>query len=302
MQKTIHLLPGILRSGYKNLKRNDPLILASSTAFFTTFSISPILVILVNLLSITFDSDNIPQKLFGKIQATFGKETTRQIQKIVENVSTYNDDPIFTIAGFIFLLFVATTLLMVVKQSIHNLWSIKPKHLNRFRYSFVERVTGIALLVVMAILFLASLLLDASVAFLRDQLHSLLPSIDVPLMRAINITFSIFIVTTWFTILYKLLPDARVQWHVAFAGGLLTGILFNTGKWILGKLLLFNNLASIFGTSASFALILLFIFYSALILYFGASFTFAYGDAVNAPILPGKNTERFEVKSVTEGD
>src|SRR5690606_11330767 len=249
-----------------------------------------------------FASDSIHQKLFAKIRATFGKETTRQIQKIVDNVSTYNDDPLITIAGFIFLLFVATTLLMVIKQSIHNLWSVKRKALNRFSYSFVERATGFALILIMAVLFLASLLLDASFSFLRDQLHVLLPSIDVPLMRVINIAFSILIVTTWFTVLFKLLPDARVPWKVAFVGGLLTGVLFNTGKWVLGKLLLYSNIASIFGASASFALILLFIFYSAFILYFGASFTFAYGDAVNAPILPGKNSERFEVKSVTEGD
>src|SRR5690606_19526928 len=125
-------------------------------------------------------------------------------------------------------------------------------------------------------------------------------SLDVTLIRLINIVFSILVVTAWFTIIFKFLPNAKIQWGVATTGGLLTAVLFNIGKWILGKLLLYNNVVTFFGASASFALILLFIFYSALILYYGASFTFVYGDAIHKPILPGKYSVRFKMVSDDE--
>jgi membrane protein len=299
MVKTIRLLGKSLREGYTNFKANDPLILASSTAFFTTFSISPILVILVNILGFAFDNDKIPDKLFGKVSGIFGKETATQIESIVENVSKYNNDPFITVAGFVFLLFVSTTLLKVVKQSINHLWHVKRKHVSRIRYNLTERLISTSLLLFVALLFLASLLLDTSLILLRDYVHDLVPYVDTALLRTLNIVFSILVVTAWFTFLFKFLPDAHATWKVCLVGGLVTGILFNTGKWILGKLLLYNNLASIFGASASFALILLFIFYVGLILYFGASFTYAYGEAIEQQIAPGKFSERYEVTAIS---
>jgi membrane protein len=285
--KTIRLLLRCLRDGYSNFRSNDPLILASSTAFFATFSLSPILVILVNVLMLTFDNDRIPAQLFGKLSNTFGKESAAQIQNIVENVSVYQSDPFITVGGFIFLLFVATTLLKVVKQSINHLWHVKRKDVSRIRYNLQERLTAASLILFVALLFL-------------DYVHDLLPDFHVALLKSLNIAFSILVVTAWFAILFKFLPDAHVTWKVTLVGGLVTGILFNTGKWILGKLLLYNNIASIFGASASFALILLFIFYVGLILYFGASFTFAYGEYTSQPIVPGKFSQRYEVTAIED--
>ena len=300
--KTLRDIAGSLRAGFINFKANDPLILASSTAFFTTFSLSPILVILVNILGFAFDNDRIPDKLFGKLGSTFGKETAGQIQKIVENVSAYDSHPLMTVAGFIFLLFVATTLLKVVKQSINHLWHIKRKHVSRIKYNLRERLIATSLLMVVALLFLASLMLDTSLILLKGYLRDVIPAIDAKVFRTLNITFSILVVTAWFTILFKFLPDAHVTWRVALVGGLVTGIFFNTGKWVLGKLLLYNNIASIFGASASFALILLFIFYVGLILYFGASFTYAYGETIQQSILPGKFSERYELMAIPEDE
>lgn len=285
----------ILRKSFTRLRRNDPLILASSTAFFTTFSVSPILVILVNILSLIFKNNEVTQKLFSRLRTTFGAETAQQIENIVNNFRSFDSHGMITVAGTLFLFFVATTLLLIVKKAIHLLWRIRRKPSARLQYTFKERTIAVVLILFIGILFLISLLFDTSVAVLHEYLQDLIPAIDAVLIRIINIIFSVLVVTTWFTILYKILPDARVTWNVALPGGLLTGILFNTGKWILGNLLLYSNMANLFGASAAFALILLFIFYASFILYFGASFTYVYAEAVNRPILPGKYSEQFEV-------
>jgi membrane protein len=295
----LRVLAGAFRKGYVNFRNNDPLILASSTAFFTTFSLSPILVILVNILKLAFDNDKIPEALFRKLAATFGRETAHQIENIVENVSTYGNDPVVLVIGTIFLLFVSTTLLKVVKQSINHLWHIKRKRGHRIRYNVRERFVATSLLLFVALLFLTSLSIDTSLILVRDYLRDIVPGINAALLRSLNITFSVLVVTAWFSFLFKFLPDAHVTWRVALVGGLITGIFFNTGKWILGKLLLYNNIVSIFGASASFALILLFIFYVGLILYYGASFTYFYGEAIKQPIRPRKFSEQYELTTIS---
>jgi membrane protein len=114
------------------------------------------------------------------------------------------------------------------------------------------------------------------------------------IIRSVNFVFSVLVVTAWFTIVCIVLPDAIVHWKVALVGGLLTALLFTLGKWILGHLLDYSNMVTIFGTFASVLFILLFIFYSSLILYYGASFTYSYADATNRKIVPRKRALRSE--------
>ena len=158
---------------------------------------------------------------------------------------------------------------------------------------------GILLILSIGFIFIISLLLDTSVAFLQGYLDQLIPSVDTIVIRTVNIIFSILVVTAWFTILYKILPDAVVHWKVAIVGGLHTAVLFTIGKWILGYLLNYSNMVTIFGTFASVLFILLFIFYSSLILYYGAAFTYGYASATDRPIKPRKNSENYEVKVVS---
>jgi membrane protein len=283
-----------LRKAYILLRRNDPLILASATAFFATFSLSPIIVILVNVFSLYYKSETIRKQLFIKLQTTLGPHATQEIERIVNNFMSLEGSTWITIGGFVFLLFVATTLLGIIRKAIHQLWYIRRKSSVRLRYGIKERLIGIGMLFLLGFLFLAALLLDASVAVMREYF----PNVNTAWIRGINIIFSILVVTTWFTGIFKILPEARVKWKVAFAGGLLTSILFSIGKLILGKLLVESNLETIFGASASIALLLLFIFYSALMMYFGAAFTHAYAEAINHPIQAGRYADEYEKRVI----
>jgi membrane protein len=290
--------PTIFKDAFLQLNRSEPLILASATAFFTLFSLTPILVLLLNILSVLFRNNKITEALFQPIKKVFGSETSEQIRSIVENIKSLGGEWYITVGGFIFLLFVATNLLNIIKKAINQLWRIRKSTSKKIRYSLRERLIGILLLLSMGFVFTISLLLDTSVAFLEGYLHELIPSVDTILIRTVNIIFSVFVVTAWFTILYKILPDAIVHWKVALVGGLLTAVLFTIGKWILGQLLNYSNMVTIFGAFASVFFILLFIFYSSLILYYGASFTYCYASESDRPIKPRKYSDNYEVKSV----
>ena len=290
---------GLFKDAFLQLKGNEPLILASATAFFTLFSLTPILVILVNILSILFRNNKITGALFQPIEKVFGGETSEQIRSIVENVKSFGGAWYITVGGFIFLFFVATNLLNIVKKSINQLWHIRSSSSKRIKYNLRERLIGILLILSIGFVFTISLLLDTSVAFLHGYLHELIPTVDTILIRTVNVIFSILVVTAWFTILYKILPDAIVHWKVALVGGLLTAVLFTIGKWILAQLLDYSNMVSIFGAFASVFFILLFIFYSSLILYYGASFTYGYANETNRPIKPRKHSDNYEMKIVS---
>jgi membrane protein len=287
------------RDSFVTLKRNEPLILASATSFFATFSLSPIIVILVNVLGLYFRNDDIRRQLIGKLEGMFGPETSRYVEGIVNKVSTARMDWMVALAGFLFLLFVATNMLKIVKQSIHKIWQIKRKHVSALKYNFSERSIAVGILLGTGIFVGLSALADTSIALLNTYLHEQLPTFQLLLIRILNLLFSLLIGTTWFTIIFKVLPDARIHWRVCLGGGFVTTLLFTFGKFVLGKLLLYNSLANIFGPSASFVLILLFIFYSSLILYYGAAFTYVYAARRKLPIHAGKYSEAYRVDAVS---
>jgi len=297
MLRKIRSAAALFWRAFNLLKKNDPLILASSTAFFTTFSLSPILIILVNLLSLYFSDRLISNALFEKLQDTFGKESAAQIENIVRNIGATQSSWGITILGFIFLFFIASTLMTVSNNSINSLWKVKRKgHI--WKSDFVERLKGGTLILLIGFLLIASLLLDASLSVINNYFKELIPAFQTKVIIGLNFVFSLTVVTAFFTVLLKLLPDAKVHWKVAFGGGLVTALLFQIGKIILGRLLLHGTVATIFGASASFALILLFIFYTSLIFYFGASFTYVYANAIKKPISPGKYSFRYEWKEI----
>jgi membrane protein len=278
------------------LQRNDPLILCSSTAFFATFSLSPIIILLVNLYSIYFTSDKIGYQMFKALGSTFGSETARDLEKIVGNFMQLESGWLITLASSVFFLFVATTLLTVVKKHIHKLWHIRSKPQWHLRYFGWERGTAILLIFYSGILLLLSILVDTGLAVSRDYLETIWPGIAIGAVQVLNVLFSIAVITIWFALVFKLLPEAKVCWEVAFVGGFLTALLFSAGEFILGNVLVHARLASIFGATTSLALILLFIFYCSFILYFGAAFTLEYANHTDQKIATSKYSTHYEEK------
>lgn len=293
---------GLFPSAFTLLKKSNPLVLASSTAFFAVFSLSPIIIILVNVLSLYFSSEEISDELFNTIASTFGSQTADQIQAIVENFRSYANQLWIAIAGFIFLIFIATTLLSIVKLNLNQIWGIRKKPKHKVRYRLIERAKAAAAIILIGLLFVVSLFFDTALTVLHNYLQDLIPSLDSALIWLINVVFSLLVVTLFFMMIYKFLTDADVRWSIASVGGLITALLFNAGKILLSRLLMYSRMETIFGTSASIALILLFIFYTSFIIYYGAAFTFEFARVKGKPIRAGGNAYRFEEKRMEESE
>ncbi|HYC84016.1 MAG TPA: YihY/virulence factor BrkB family protein, partial [Chryseosolibacter sp.] len=231
---------------------------------------------------------------------TVGYETARDIQLIVENFMKAETTWWLATAGIVFFIFVATTLLGVVKHNIHKLWRLR--HRSRsIRQRFRERLKLLLIVLLTGGLIVISLLIDSSLAISLDYLQTIIPEAGIVVIQLVNGLFSLIIVTIWFSLIFKVLPEARVDLEVALNGAFVTAILFSGGRWVLGKVLVHARIASIFGASASFALLLLFIFYSSFILYYGAAFTHEYAEYLERHICAGKHAHEYEEK-LFEGD
>lgn len=288
----------VVRTALHILKNNDPLRLAAATAFFATFALPAILVILIQAFRLIVDPRTLSAHLFDHLALIVGADSVEQIRGTLRGFRRLATNWYIAIGGFIFLTFVATTLFKVIRDSLNQLWNIKVHSHSGVGFSLLERFRSIAVIMVAGLLFLVSLVAEGLQALLLGYLNELWAATVSGLYIVLNQLISMLVVTIWFTVLFRFISNGHPTWRVAFVGGLFTGVLFTIGKLILGWLLGYSNINNIYGASGSFVLVLLFVFYSSFILYLGGTFTYAWGEHVHKPIVPGKNAYKYELREV----
>ena len=274
----------IAKKAFAELNEHNPLQLASSTAFFSLFALPPILILLIALLGLVLKQEELSNTIFQRLAATIGESGSEQIQEIFDNFRGLADDTLTTVLVGLFLLFIATNLFVMVRKNLNALWNIKPKKATGILPVLRARLFAMAQLIIGGGVIIVAIILDAAVTCLGEGLDQLCPDLDLPVIKVINGVLSVGIVSLWFMLLYKILPNAKINWNPALVGGFITSLLFTLGKYLIGFALVNSNLDNIFGASGSIILVLLFIFYSALIFYYGAAITKNYGDYIGQPI------------------
>jgi membrane protein len=294
--KHLYLIAISLKRAFKELTLHDPLLLSSSVAFFTLFSLPPILIILTNLFGAIFKSEDIGKKLYNTLSASFGENSANQINKIIHNIQDLGNYPLITIVGTVLLIFIGTTTFSIIHKALNQIWQVKEKPKNNLVYFLKER--GIALIIIFlsGLLFLASLMTEVVITFFKRWSIEKFPVA----IAIINETISIVIVTIWFAIIFKALPNVKLKWSLVWVGAFVTGVLFDIGKFLLGILLVGSNLKTVYGTASSIILVLLFLFYSSLILFYGASFTKVYATLLHHKIEPRSYSVAYEINELGE--
>ena len=288
----------ILRDAFLELRDSDPLRLAAATAFFTTFALPAILIILIQVIGLFYNPETFSNEIFEKLRVVLGMDSAKQIQETLEGFRQRADNWYITVGGFIFLLFVATTLFKVIKDTLNQLWEIKLEHRAGFSKKMKQRGKAVLVIILAGFLFLGGLFSDGLIALLSDLIKDYWPQFTSALIQILRQLVSIAIVTVWFAVLFKFLPDARTPWKTALVGGLFTAVLFTAGKFLLGFLLSGSNIGNIYGASGSIVLILLFVFYSSFIMYYGATFTKQWGKYNNSEIEPREYAMFYELSEI----
>ena len=280
------------------LKANDPLRMAGATAFFTTFALPAILIILIQLFGIFVNPRKIGSELIDRLANVLGNTSAMQIKLTLEGFRSLSQNWYVTVLGFIFLMFVATTLFAVIKNSLDQIWGIKVRPHAGIVFNLKDRARSLVIIVLAGFLFFVGLLVEGVQAFMADYLKEIWQTGAVFFIWAINEIVFIIIVTIWFTNLFRFLTAGRPKFSHALIGGFFTAILFTIGKIILRFLMGYSNVSTIYGASGSTVLILLFVFYSSIIFYYGGCFVKVLSEEYDSPIRPVKEAFSFEVLEI----
>lgn len=291
----LSLLFRLFRDAFIVLQQNDPLRMAGATAFFTTFALPPILVILIQLLKRILNPRYVRAELFKSLSEIVGPEAVEQTIGVLMAFRQLAQNTWITIGGAVFLVFVATTLFTIISNSINQIWKIRPQK----RHGLMERLRtrghAVVVILIAGVLFLVGLVAEALQLFIGRAIFDFSPLASFYFNTAVSKIVSLVIVTLWFAIMFRYLPDAQPRWTIALMGGMVTSLLFAVGRMILRLLLSYSNLNTLYGTSASVVLLLLFVFYASLILYYGAAFTKVWALHRKAPIAPLRHAMHYRL-------
>jgi membrane protein len=275
--------------------------MAGATAFFTTFALPAILIILFQVSRLFMGQEILGPALRNELTKTIGPEAVEQVLSVAKAMRGLTDNPLVAAGGFVFLMFVATTLFNVISASINEIWSIKITSTRNFKVTMVSRLRSLIIILVIGLLLIVNLIFETIRAFIGQYINSVPENVSAFFRSFLNDGISFVLITCWFALVFRFLSLGRPKWKVAFVGGVVTSVLFTMGKFVLRALLNLSNLNTIFGTSSIIVFLLLFVFYSSLILYYGASFTEVFARHVKKPIrtLPYANYYKRE-EVVTE--
>jgi len=265
-----------LRDAVVLFRKNDPLRMAGATAFFSTFALPPIIFILAQLFGLFIDKQVIGRGLLERISNILGTEGAGQVRQVIRSIRGFSNDWYVIVFGFIFLVFVATTLFAVIKNSLNQIWLIGVKEHPGLLFRLSMRIKSFAVIMLIGILFFADLVFDSLGSIARNYVDEIWKGGGIYFKSILNEIVSVLIVAAWFVLLFRFLADGKPSWRASFIGGLVTGILFTAGRLLLRFLLVGSNISHLYGSSASVVLVLLFVFYSSFILYYGACFIKVY--------------------------
>lgn len=291
---------GQLAEAFRILKASDPLRLAGATAFFTCFALPPILIILVQIFSLFLGERAIGGEVREVLIATFGTDGSAQIRTTIRRMRDIAASPLLAAGGFLFLIFIATTLFTVIKNSLNDIWKIKISERPGILFNLWSRVRGFTVIMLTGLLFLIAIFIDSIGVFAGDHIEAAWPGMGPYFKGVWSEAASLVVIVTWFIALFRFLADGRPGWRACITGGILTGVLFSAGKLAISATLKSSNIVEIYGASGSIVLILLFVFYSSFILYYGAAFIKSYSEQRDRELKPGNKAFKFEVHEVAK--
>jgi membrane protein len=224
--------------------------------------------------------------VFSQIKNLVGSAAAAQIQETIKSASLSGKGAVTGIFGMVTLLIGATTVFAEIQDSINTIWGLKPKPKKGWLKMLFDRVLSFSIVVSLGFLLLVSIVITGLVEALSQHLVKVFPDITVVVIYILNLLITFVVVSLLFAIIFRVLPDAKIKWRDVITGAMVTAVLFMMGKFAITFYIGSSNVSSAYGTAGSLVIILLWIYYSSLILYFGAEFTKAYATTYGGLIQP----------------
>src|SRR5688572_6138637 len=275
----------LVRDTFKDWSEDKAARLGAALAYYTIFSIGPLLVISIAIASIVFGDEAARGQIVGTIGGMVGQEGGKLIEDSIENANKGGGSIIATGIGIATLLFGAAGVFGQLKDALNTIWEVKPKPNLGFIHSIKERFFSFTMVLGTGFLLLVSLVVSAAVAALGTFLSNALPGADV-IWQVVNFLVALGVVTLMFALLFKFLPDVKIGWKDVWIGALVTALLFLVGQFLLGFYLGSGAVGTAWGAAGALVIILVWIYYSAQIFFLGAEFTQVYTNKFGSRVQP----------------
>ena len=265
--------------------------LSASLAYYTVFSIGPLLLILTWALGFFYGnaldgSEGARDQVIEELNDLFGKEIASLLESTVHNLSLDSRSNIGIIVGAATLIFTSTTIFVDIQNSINTIWKVKPKPKKGWIKLIINRLISFSMILGLVFLLMASLVVSSLIGIMTDYFNQFMENLDINLISWINTAITFIVITVLFGTIYAFLPDAKVRFKDILGGAIFTALLFMLGKFGISVYLSQNITASSYGAAGSIIILLAWVYYSSAILYFGAEFTKEYAIKYGKGIQP----------------
>jgi membrane protein len=261
---------------------DSPFQLAAALSFYSLLSLSPLVLIVVAAAGLVWSEAYVRVQLLNQIRELVGEAGAETVRTVLEATTISSRNIGSVIVGIVTLLFGATTVFAQLQSSLNQIWDVKTpvKTVTRrgLLWSLIRtRLLSLTLILVVGFLLLVSLVVSAALAAVQDYLSTGLPG-GSTLWQAANFLFSLLVISVLIAMVYRVLPDVRLDWRDVWVGALTTSVLFGVGKWVIGLYLGHASIGSSYGAAGSLVVFLVWVYYSSLIMFLGAEITFVYAQ------------------------
>lgn len=267
--------------------------MAAALAYYTVFSLAPILVISIALAGLVFGQEAAEGRIVGQISGLIGQTSASALEAMIAAARKPSTGILATVLGVATLVFGATGVFAELQESLNTIWGVKPKPGRGFIRMLKSRFVSFAMVLGIGFLLLVSLVVSAAIAALGSWMSGLLP-LPEALMQIINVAVSIGVITLLFAMIFRVLPDVQIAWRDVWVGAAFTAVLFGLGKLAIGLYLGKSSLASSYGAAGALVVLLVWVYYSAQILFFGAELTRSYAYQHGSRIAPDEDAMPIE--------
>ena len=288
----------LLKRTYHEFEDDNAIKLSASLSYYTIFSLPPLLIIILSIFSFFFGREAVTGRFFGQINGMVGNQAAIQIQETIKNIELSDSNTFAAIFGGIMLLIGASGVFAEIQSSINFIWGLKAKP-NKGIMKFIKnRLMSFSMIASVGFLLMVSLMVNTVMDVINTRLLVYFPNTTVYIFYIFNIIILFLTTTILFAIIFKTLPDGYIDWRDALIGSSFTSFFFMIGKFGIGFYLGSSTVATVYGAAGSVVIILIWVYYSAIILYFGAEFTKVYANAHGNKIVPNGYAVAIKVEVI----
>jgi len=290
----------VLKTSFTGFSEHKVTRMSGALAYYTVFSMGPLLILIISLCAIFLGREAVEGQVYAQLENFMGRDTAAQLQDIIKNAAIGGKSQIAVIIGIVTLLVGATTVFAEIQDSINDIWGLKPKPKRGWLKMVQNRFLSFSVIISLVFILLVSLGVTTIIDGISDRLRAAFPDVTVILFYILNQIITLAIVTLIFGVIFKVLPDAQIKWRDVISGAVVTAILFMVGKFGISFYISQSDVGSTYGTAGSLVVLLLWTYYSSIILYFGAEFTKAFALKYGSEIHPNHyavTTKQVEVET-----